>query len=88
MAIATGTAAAADAIRERIVPALDTLDETMRQGRRAIVRGQHAAEDAGAAAALQIRRRPLSAVIIAAGAGAFAGCLFGFASGWLTRGRT
>jgi ElaB/YqjD/DUF883 family membrane-anchored ribosome-binding protein len=77
--------AAVEAIQERVAPALDTLDETMRQGRRAFVRGQHAAEDAAAAATLIVRRRPLSALMIAAGAGALAGGLIGFVVGWLTR---
>ncbi|HEY5618501.1 MAG TPA: hypothetical protein VIK60_11190 [Vicinamibacterales bacterium] len=85
MAIATGATTAVEAIKERLTPALDTLDETVRQGRRVIVRGQHAAEDATAAAALRIRRRPLSAVMIAAGAGALAGGLIGLGLGWLTR---
>jgi ElaB/YqjD/DUF883 family membrane-anchored ribosome-binding protein len=77
--------AAVEAIQERVAPALDTLDETMRQGRRAFFRGQHAAEDAAAAATLIVRRRPLSALMIAAGAGALAGGLIGFGVGWLTR---
>jgi ElaB/YqjD/DUF883 family membrane-anchored ribosome-binding protein len=85
MAIATGAATAVEAIKERLAPALDTLDETVHQGRRVIVRGQHAAEDAAAAAALVVRRRPLSAVMVAAGAGALAGGLIGFGLGWLTR---
>jgi ElaB/YqjD/DUF883 family membrane-anchored ribosome-binding protein len=87
MAIATGAATAAEAIKERLAPALDTLDETIRQGRRVITRRQHAAEDAADAAALKIRRRPLSAVMVAAGAGALAGGLIGCGLGWLTRGR-
>jgi ElaB/YqjD/DUF883 family membrane-anchored ribosome-binding protein len=87
MAIAGGAATAVETIKERLAPALDTLDETMRQGRRVIVRGQHAAEDAGAGAALIIRRQPLSAVMMAAGAGALAGGLIGFGVGWFTRRR-
>jgi ElaB/YqjD/DUF883 family membrane-anchored ribosome-binding protein len=59
----------------------------MRQGRRAIVRGQHAAEDTAAAATLIVRRRPLRAVMIAAGVGALAGGVIGFGFGWLTRSR-
>lgn len=82
--MATGQATV-EAVRERLAPALDTLDETVRQGRRMVVRGQHAAEDAVAAAALLVRRRPLAAVVLAAGAGAFVGGAIGFAAGWLTR---
>jgi len=81
----TGAATGVEAIKERLAPALDTLDETIRQGRRAMVRGQHAAEDAAAAATLVVRRRPLSAVMVAAGAGALAGGLVGFGLGWFTR---
>jgi len=87
MAIATGAASAVEAVKERLTPALDKLDETVRQGRHVIVRGQHAAEDAAAAAALRIRRRPLSALMIAAGAGALMGGLVGFGLGWVTRRR-
>lgn len=88
MAIATGAATAVDAIKDRLAPALDTLDERMRQGRRAFVRGQHTAEDAAAAATRIVRRRPLRAVMIAAGVGALAGGVIGFGFGWLTRNRT
>jgi ElaB/YqjD/DUF883 family membrane-anchored ribosome-binding protein len=74
-----------EGIKERLTPALDTIDETMRRGRRVVVRGQHAVEDAAAAAALTIRRRPLNAVMIAALAGAFVAGLAGFGLGRLTR---
>ena len=85
MTTPTGAATGVEAIKERLAPALDTLDETIRQGRRAMVRGQHAAEDAAAAATLVVRRRPLSAVMVAAGAGALACGLVGFGLGWFTR---
>jgi ElaB/YqjD/DUF883 family membrane-anchored ribosome-binding protein len=85
MAIARGAAAAVEAMKERIGPALDTLDETMRQVRRGVIRGRHGAEDAVAAATLIIRRRPLGAVTIAVGAGTLVGGLVGFGLGWLTR---
>jgi ElaB/YqjD/DUF883 family membrane-anchored ribosome-binding protein len=88
MAMATGATSAVEAIRERLTPVLDTLDETVRQGRRAIVRRQHDAEDAAAAAALLIRRRPLRAVMFAAGAGVLVGGLIGFGLGQPTRPRT
>ena len=84
--MATGEATV-EAVRERLAPVLDTLDETVRQGRRMVVRGRHAAEDAAAAAALLVRRRPLGAVVLAAGLGAFVGAAIGFAAGWLTRER-
>jgi hypothetical protein len=44
--ICHGASTGVEAVRERFVPALDTLDETVRHGRRTILRGQRAAEDA------------------------------------------
>ena len=85
MSTATGAATAVDAIKERLVPALDAFDETARRGRRAFVRGQHAAEDAAAAATVIVRRRPLRAVMVAAAVGALTGGVIGFGFGWLTR---
>jgi ElaB/YqjD/DUF883 family membrane-anchored ribosome-binding protein len=86
MAIPTPAAAVMDRIKERLTPTLDTLDDKVRQGRRAIVRGQHAVEDAASAAASGIRRRPLSAVTMTALVGALVGGLIGFGLGRLTRG--
>jgi ElaB/YqjD/DUF883 family membrane-anchored ribosome-binding protein len=85
MAMTPDATKTVEAIKERLAPALETLDENVRQGRKLIVRGRHAAEDAVAAAALQVRRHPLSTVVAAAGAGALAGALLGFALGWQTR---
>ena len=85
MATVTQATSAVETVKERLIPALDRLDETMRQGRRVMVRGQHAAEDAAAAAALSIRRRPGSAVMIAAGVGAVMGALVGFRLGRVSR---
>jgi ElaB/YqjD/DUF883 family membrane-anchored ribosome-binding protein len=72
-------------VKERFSPALDKLDETMRQGRRVMIRSQHAAEDAAAATVLRVRRRPGSAVMIAAGVGALVGALVGFGLGSVVR---
>jgi len=85
MATGTGAANAVEAVKERLSPELERLDETMRQGRKFIMRGQHAAEDAAAAAALRIRRRPGSAVMVAAGVGALVGALVGFGLGSVAR---
>jgi ElaB/YqjD/DUF883 family membrane-anchored ribosome-binding protein len=86
MTTATASAAAVEAIKQRLIPALNTrFDEKVRQGRRTFVRGQHAAEDAAAAATLIVRRRPLSSVMVAAGAGILAGALVGFALARLAR---
>ena len=84
MAIATATRDAVESINERLAPTIESLEETIREGRRAIKRGRRAAEDAVDAATVQIRRRPMRAVMIAAGAGAIVGGLAGI---WLTRRR-
>lgn len=88
MATMTGTTVAREAIKERLSPALETLEENVRQARRAIVQGRYAAEDFAAGTALQVRHHPLSAVALAAGAGALAGCMIGVALGWLAHRRT
>ena len=86
MAIPTAMAAK-EAVKERLNPAIETLDDAMRRGRRTLVRGQHAVEDAAAATALEIRRRPLSAVGIVAAIGALGGGIVGFALGRTRRRR-
>jgi ElaB/YqjD/DUF883 family membrane-anchored ribosome-binding protein len=73
--------AAKDAVKGRLDPALDSLQERMRGARRAMTHGRHAAEDLAAGTALQVRRRPFTAMAIVAAGGALAGCLFGFAVG-------
>jgi ElaB/YqjD/DUF883 family membrane-anchored ribosome-binding protein len=85
MVFATEAAAAVDAISQRFRPAAGTAEDAIRQARRAMVRGQYAAEDATAAAALLIRRRPLTAVAAAAGAGALVGGIVGLAVGAFAR---
>lgn len=85
MTIATGATAAAEAIKERFSPTAEILEDNMRQARRAIVRGQYAAEDAVEAATLQVRRYPRTAIAVAVSAGALAGCLMGFALGTRVR---
>ena len=77
----TMTEAAADAMKEQLNTVVEKFEDNIRQGRRVMVKAQHAAEDGAAAAALQVRRHPVSAVAIAAGVGALAGCLLGFAIG-------
>jgi ElaB/YqjD/DUF883 family membrane-anchored ribosome-binding protein len=81
----TGGAAVIEAVRERFAPGCDTFEDAVRQGRRALTRGQHVAEDAAVAAARRIRHRPFTAVAMAAGAGAFAGIMAGFAIAWVIR---
>lgn len=77
----------AEAIRERLLPVLEALEDTVREGRKTFLRSQHAAEDAAAAAALRIRRHPLMAVATAAGAGALAGAAVGLVIGLTANGR-
>jgi hypothetical protein len=69
-------------IDERVGPTLATLQDNAREARRAIVRGQHAIQDAAADTALRIRRRPLTSVAAAGVAGALAGCVVGYFLGW------
>ena len=78
---------AREAITERLNPALESIEEDVRQARRSIVAGRHAAEDFVAEGALQVRRHPLSAIAVAGAAGALVGCMLGFALGWQARRR-
>ena len=87
MATMTGTTAAKEAIKERLTPALETLKENVREARRAIVHGRRAAQDFVAGTALRVRWRPMTALALAAGAGALAGCLIGLALGGRAPGR-
>jgi ElaB/YqjD/DUF883 family membrane-anchored ribosome-binding protein len=85
--ITAARTAATEAFREKLGPALDTVEEKARQARRAIVKGRYVAEDLAHETTLQVRRRPLMAIAIATGAGALAGCIIGFALGWRSHGR-
>jgi len=76
-----------DAVGERVNPAVDALDTHVRDARRAITQGQHAVEDCAAGAALQVRRRPLTAIALAGMSGALAGMAFGLIVGWQVRRR-
>jgi ElaB/YqjD/DUF883 family membrane-anchored ribosome-binding protein len=81
MATMTGTAAVKEAIKERLTPARESLEQNTREAKRAILHGRHAAEDFIEETALRTRRHPLSALAVAAGAGGLTGCLIGFAFG-------
>lgn len=72
------TATAGGAFKDRVGTALDALKENVRQMRRAVVRGRHAAEDMAAGAALTVRRHPLAAMATALCAGLAAGAVAGF----------
>jgi ElaB/YqjD/DUF883 family membrane-anchored ribosome-binding protein len=77
MSLMTGTATAAEAVKERLGTARGQLEESVRKGRRVVVRAQRAAEDRATAIALQVRRHPLSAIALAVVAGALSGGLLG-----------
>lgn len=66
-------------------PALEGMDERLRNARRTLTEVRHASEDAVADAALRVRRHPLAAVAGAAAAGALFGAAFGFAAGWFAK---
>ena len=78
MTIATAATISAEAMKEHFAPVAEKFDETMRKGRKAFVRGQHAAEDAAAQAALEIRLRPVTTVVMAVAVGALLGAVVGF----------
>ena len=86
--MATTATPVADAIKDRLTPALNRLEAiemNARKARRAAVRGRNAAQDAVADATLNVRRHPIGAVALAAGAGALAGCVMGFVLGRRSR---
>ena len=80
--------AAREAFNGRVGPALKALEENVRQVRRAVVHGRHAAEDMAAGAALRVRRHPLGTVAAALGAGLLAGAVTGFLCGRCSRARS
>lgn len=82
MATITGTAAAGEALRERLNPAIVAIEDNVRQARLAVRHARHAAEDGIGEAQLEVRRHPLAAVALAAGVGVVIGCLAGVALGW------
>ena len=68
-------------------PAREALEENLREVRRAASTARHAAEDAVAQTALNIRRHPLRSVAGAAAVAGAAGMLLGFGVGWFARTR-
>lgn len=66
-------------------PTVESVDESLRQARRAVTTARHAAEDALGEATLNIRRHPLPAVGAAFASGVVVGVTVGFAAGWFTR---
>ena len=79
--MATVTESAAKAVRDYTEPILAAVDENMRDVRRAVVAGRHAAEGCAAETTVQVRRHPLGSLGIAACLGTFFGCAIGFTVG-------
>jgi ElaB/YqjD/DUF883 family membrane-anchored ribosome-binding protein len=79
--MATMTESAASAVKEYTQPLRAAVEANIRDVRRAVVAGRHAAEDAAAEATLHVRRHPLVSVGAAAAIGTVFGCLVGFAVG-------
>lgn len=79
----------AETLADQLDPAVEKLQENARRARKAMLQAQHKAEDFAAGTALQVRRRPLSAIALAAlSAGilcGITGCVIGFAAGRCAR---
>ena len=76
---------AADVVKAYAEPIRATIEEEIRDVRRAALAGRHAVEDAAAEATVQVQRHPLASLGIAAGVGTLVGCAIGFAVGRLGR---
>jgi ElaB/YqjD/DUF883 family membrane-anchored ribosome-binding protein len=85
--MATVTESAAGAIREYGEPVRAAVEENLRDVRRAVVAGRHAAEDCAAETTRRVRRHPFAALSLAAGLGGLLGGLIGFAIGRVGGGR-
>lgn len=69
-------------------PTLESIEEAVRTARRAMSTARTTTEDFVDQASLTVRRHPLIAVGVAAGAGLVTGCVFGFVGAWFARRRT
>ena len=79
--MATMTESATKAIREHTGPALEALEENVRNARRAVVAGRQAVEDCAAETTREVQRHPFMTVGLAVGIGGLVGCLVGFTLG-------
>ena len=77
----TVTESAAQAVRDYAKPVRAAVEENIRDVRRAVVAGRHAAEDCAAEATVQVRRHPFMSLGVAVGVGTFFGCVIGFTVG-------
>ena len=66
-------------------PTLESVEQAVRNARRAARGARAATEDFVAGTTLEVRRHPLTAVGLAATAGIVTGCAFGFAAAWFWR---
>jgi ElaB/YqjD/DUF883 family membrane-anchored ribosome-binding protein len=65
------------AVRDRLEPALENVERTVRDVRRAVRRSRYAAEDFAADTARRVRQRPLASLGWAVLAGAVVGAVVG-----------
>ena len=79
--MATVTESATKAVRDYAEPVMAAVEENVRDLRRAVVAGRHAAEDYAAEATIRVRRHPFVSLGIAVGVGTLFGCLIGFTLG-------
>jgi ElaB/YqjD/DUF883 family membrane-anchored ribosome-binding protein len=79
---------AREAVSERLNPALESLEQNVRDAHSAMAHGRRVAEDFVDGATLRVRRHPLSSTALAVTAGMLAGCVLGFALGWQAGHRT
>ncbi len=68
-------------------PSREEIESRVRKARRVAAEAKHTAEDLAADATLRVRRRPLTMVAAAAGAGLVAGAAFGFVAGFFAKAR-
>jgi hypothetical protein len=66
-------------------PALDAMEENLREVRHAVTNARHAAEEFATDAADGVRRHPFRFLGGAALSGAFVGMLVGFGAAWFAR---
>jgi hypothetical protein len=77
----TAVGAAADAIRERLNPAIEAIEGNVHEVRQAVHTGRHCAQSLARDTATVIQRHPLRVTALALGGGAVMGCLLGIAIG-------